>query len=159
MNQQNILTLLITTTLISGCATVSQCDPAIRKNTFKTVGCVFSGNYGTRQETLKTTLEDEQTIVEYQRQIYNLLEIEQRGISNSLASTKAQYRQLNKTMNKLISQISARNQGNTGLQQKIAKLKNKMSQVNNSASGMQKKLALDSLNIELENLKQELGYK
>ncbi len=159
MKQLKALTLMLILAIFSGCATVSECDPAVRQNTFTTAGCIFSGNYGTRQETLKATLEDEQTLVESQRQIYSLLEIEQGGVSSSLANTQAQYRQLNATLNKLINQISSRNQGNTTLQQKIAGLKDKMAQVNNSPSGIQKSLALDSLNVEVDNLKMQLGYK
>ncbi len=158
MKTQNALKLILVSAIASGCATVSQCDPAVRQNTFTTAGCIFSGNYGTREETLKVTLEEEQTLAESQRQIYSLLEIEQGGVSSSLANKKAQYRQLNATLNKLISQISARNQGNTSLQQKIAGLKEKMSQVDNTPSGTQKSLALDSLNTEVDKLKKQLGY-
>lgn len=146
--------------LLSGCATtVSECDPAVRKNTLKTAGCIFSGNYKTRQISLEASLAEEKSIAESQRQIYALLDVERSGVSKNLSSTRAQYKKLNETLNNLIAQISDNSQGNIAIQQKIDKLKNKMSTLDNTTSSSQKKLALSSLYAEIDSLKKELGYQ
>lgn len=146
--------------LLSGCATtVSECDPAVRKNTLTTAGCIFSGNYKTRQISLEASLAEEKSIAESQKQIYALLDVERSGVSKSLSSTKAQYKQLNETLNKLIAQISKNSQGNVAIQQKIDMLKSKMSTLDNTTSSSQKKLALSSLYAEVDSLKKELGYQ
>lgn len=147
--------------LLTGCATVSECDPAIKHDTITNAGCLFSGKYGERQENLETTIQEERAINESLRQIHTLLDEERIGVSRSLSSTRAQYRELNDSLNKLISQINTRTSGNAALQQQIAKMQAKQDKVinNPSASSAQKQLALNSLYMEVEKLKKELGYK
>jgi len=160
MKKINGLIGLMTISLLSGCATtVSECDPAIKKNTFATAGCIFSGSYSARQISLEAALEEEKTITESLQQIYALLEVERGGVSKSLTSTRKQYKELNATLNNLIAQISANSQGNIAIQQKIDDLKNKMAMLDNTTSSSQKKLALSSLYTEVDNLKKELGYQ
>ncbi len=107
---------------------------------------------------MEAALAEERALTESLRQIYALLEDEQRGVAGNLGATRSRYKQLNGTLNNLISQVSANTQGNAALQQKIDNLKSKLSYVNNSTSNAQKQLALNSLYTEVENLKKELGY-
>ncbi len=145
--------------LLTGCATTTQqCDPSARKNTAVTLSCIFSGHYKSRQISLEAALEEEKSITESLTQINALLDDERSGVSRSLATTKAQYSKLNKTLQKLIAQISANSQGNAAIQQKIDELNDKLAMVNESDGSLEKKLALKSLSTEVENLKQELGY-
>ena len=152
---------LIVSVLLSGCATtVSDCDPAVRKNTLATASCIFSDNgYKARQISLEASLAEEKSLAESQRQIYALLKLERSGVSKSLSRTRAQYKKLTKTLNDLIAQISKNSQGNKAIQQKIDTLKNKMSTLDNSTSSAQKKLALSALYAEVDSLKKELGYQ
>lgn len=159
MVKKNGLILIASAILFSGCATTaSDCDPAVRKNTVTTASCIFGGHYETRQLSKETELKEQTIISESLRQIYDLLEAEQRGVARDFATTRNQYKQLNATLNSLISQINANNQGNQALQQKIEDLKEKQLYVNSSTSNTQKQVALDSLYTEVESLKNELGY-
>jgi len=154
--------LIVSSLLVSSCATTtSGCDPAIQHNTITNAGCLFSGKYGERQANLEATIEEERGINESLTQINTLLDEERRGVSKSLSSTQAQYRKLNRSLTKLIAQVSSRSSGNVALEQKIAKLEAKKDRVLNSpsASGARKQLALDSLYTEVESLKKELGYR
>lgn len=145
--------------MFSGCATTaSDCDPAVRKNTVTTASCILGGHYDTRQLSKEAELKEQTIISESLRQIYTLLEAEQRGVARDFVTTRSQYKQLNATLNSLIAQINANSQGNQALQQKIEDLKKKQSYVNNSTSNTQKQLALDALHTEVESLKNELGY-
>jgi len=162
MNIKVFSVFAVSTLLVSGCATTaSQCDPAIQHNTITNAGCLFSGGYSERQASLETTIEEERGINESLTQIHTLLDEERRGVSKSLSASQAQYSKLNRSLNKLLSQISSRSSGNEALQQRIAKLQAKKDKVlnNPSASGARKQLELDSLYTEVESLKKELGYQ
>ena len=155
-----LLTLSALISLLSGCATtVAECDPALKKDTLKTMGCAFSGNYNARQISLEAALEEEKAISESLQQIYALLKTERSGVSENLASSKAQYKKLNATLNNLIAQISKNSQGNVAIQQKIDNLKSKMSSLDSTTSSAQRKLVLSSLYAEVEKLNKELGYQ
>ncbi len=159
MVKKNGLILIASAILFSGCATTaSDCDPAVRKNTVTTASCIFGGHYETRQLSKEAELKEQTIISESLRQIYDLLEAEQRGVARDFATTRNQYKQLNATLNSLIAQINANSQGNQALQQKIEDLKEKQLYVNSSTSNTQKQVALDSLYTEVESLKNELGY-
>lgn len=159
MVKKNGLILIASAILFSGCATTaSDCDPAVRKNTVTTASCIFGGHYETRQLSKEAELKEQTIISESLRQIYALLEAEQRGVARDFATTRNQYKQLNATLNSLIAQISVNSQGNQALQQKIEDLKEKQLYVNSSTSNTQKQVALDSLYTEVESLKNELGY-
>lgn len=159
MMKKIALILFSTTLLIAGCATTpSECNPAVRKDTLSTASCIFGGHYKARQLSKEAELREQQAILESSRQIYALLEMEQRGVAGNLVETQKQYKQLNVTLNNLITQISTNSQGNTAIQQKIDQLKKNMTYMNSATSNAQKQLALDSLHIEMENLKKELGY-
>lgn len=160
MNKKVIASLFFSSLFASGCATVSQCDPAIQHDTITNAGCLFSGNYSKRQSNLELTIEEERGINESLTQIHTLLDEERRGVSRSLSSTQAQYRKLNNSLDNLIAQISNRSSGNTALEQQIEKLKIKKNKVlnNTSSSSSQKQLELNSLYTEVENLKKELGH-
>jgi len=127
-------------------------------NTVTTASCIFGGHYAARQLSKEAELREQTIISESLRQIYTLLEAEQRGVARDLATTRNQYKQLNTTLNNLIAQINENSQGNQALQQKIEDLKKKQSYVNSSTSNTQKQLALDSLYTEVENFRNELGY-
>ena len=145
--------------LISGCATTaSECDPAVRMNTVTTASCILGGHYQARQLSKEAELREQTIISDSLRQIYALLEAEQRSVASSLVTTQNQYKQLNTTLNNLIAQINENSEGNLALQQKIDDLKKKQSYVNSSTSNAQKQLALDSLYSEVESLRNELGY-
>lgn len=162
MNIKNYAVVAASALLVSGCATTaSQCDPAIQHNTITNASCLFSGKYSERQAGLEVTIEEERGINESLTQIHTLLDEERRGVSKSLSTKQAQYSKLNRSLNKLISQISSRSSGNIALEQRIAKLQAKKDKVlnNPSASGARKQLELDSLYTEVDNLKKELGYK
>jgi chromosome segregation ATPase len=159
MVRKNGLILIASAILFSGCATTaSECDPAVRKNMVTTASCIFGDHYQTRQLSKEAELKEQTIISESLRQIYTLLEEQQRGVVGNLTTTRNQYKQLNTTLNSLIAQISVNSQGNQALQQKIEDLKKKQSYVNSSTSNTQKQHALDSLYTEVENLRGELGY-
>ncbi len=162
MNIKKYAAVAVSAFLVTGCATTaSQCDPAVRHNTITNASCLFGGKYSERQAGLEATIEEERGINESLTQIHTLLDEERRGISKNLSAKQAQYGKLNRSLNKLISQIGSRSAGNAALEQRIAKLQVKKDKVlsSPSASGARKQLELDSLYTEVDNLKKELGYK
>jgi chromosome segregation ATPase len=158
MKIKDWILIVLCSSLIAGCATVEECDPTKKLNLFTKMGCTTK--YGQRQDKLEATIQEELAISESLKQIYALLQEEQKGVSGNLADLNGQYKKLNDTLNDLIAQISARSSGNKALQQQIAKLQQKQAKVNNyqTASDPQKQLALNALYAEVENLKTELGY-
>lgn len=157
----NKIPAILAATLVSGCATMADCDPAIERNVFTKADCQFSGKYGQRQVQLQSKIAEERALADSRAQILALLQEEQRGVSRNLQDLQARYRRLNSTLSSLIAQLQTSQAGNRQMQARIAQLQQKLDNVNNSQSSsstFKKQATLNALYNEVQNLQQELDY-